>query len=870
MPPLKMPPPKTTEIIEFIENNYKPGQAATKPLSNLVIRDFRTIPGQKPSFAQSQLTSFAHGSKDHIKSSLARRAESYLNGFQEILLVHSDGETDGKIALKAESDNHFKIMEANLKSAENDGERLEVFNDYMKEMHVLVRRAIGAKQCTLEQANRHLQEAEAMYVWEQGRDAVVTLNTTTSADGERFTIAQIDTPRFDLTDKQAFDFFRIVAKSSENRPEWFNNMELWQKNYLLEKVEPIAKKLDKDPSDANFDEAKGKLSKALKTTPSFFRKIPGLANYGDHSLVIMSNNGEVVSQSTEPRSSIVAPITYKGTEQQKKEIVHDNLNQLLQSYSQQAAQYYVDTWGIDPSKTQIPMIFLAQTLVSPMFSNKLNTPESEKVLNQKITALQQLSKPLHYVSVKVNENEVKATVNLKPVGTNHPVNNFRKGAMRLLLNGRAAHNTQEADKFEQSAQKVIDSIKNYGKESNSVLSSTQADKLYRIEQALSDYRAIRNDKGKNLNQGKQLFLSSLEQIITSELGGISHSSCKSGKDREGMKLLHTDAMRTYRTMYEELPKVTDTGDKRHNFVNIMADLFLSNHQQYVADQNAPGCNGLKAITAVMPSDLITKVKERIASHNKKINEREKESGVILDPFKNNKQNADLNKPKAHIMSSKLPSNLNECQENERQELGATPKKNSHTAATTHTFTKPTSNVKPSPFSRATAFMKTNPISTGFAIVGTGMMVGSIVGLLVPPAGAAIMLASLAVGAAISVGGMIYNRMHPQPAHQTLDSYTEGLKAVEAEELDMNLHQGPNLQSTNTSYISRDNSNAPASTNAHSSHTSTQSHSTVAAGSSLLSSSSFAQSRQNNSNTVEDHHEESISESPKTGMSNGNG
>ena len=860
-----MPPLKTTQVIEFIKNNYKLGQAATTLPSNLVIRDFRTNPGQNPSFAQSQLTSFASGSKDHEESSLARRAESYLNGFKKILLEHSGSETHSKIAFETKSDNHFKIMKSNLNSAENDGERLEVFNDYMKKMHYLVQDVIGANQCTLEQANKYMQEAEAMHVWEQGRDAVVTLNTTTNADGERFTIAQIDTPRFDLTDKQAFDFFRIVAKSSENRPEWFNNMESWQKNYLLEKVEPIAKKLDKDPSDANFDEAKGKLSEALKTTPSFFRKIPGLANYGDHSLVIMNNNGEVVSQSTEPRSSIVAPITYKGTEQQKKEIVHDNLDQLLQSHSQQAAQHYVNTWGVDPSKTQIPMIFLAQTLVSPMFSNKLNTPESEKILNQKIVALQQLSRSPHYVTVKVDGKEVEAKVNLKPVGTNHPVNNFRKGAMRLLLNGHAAHNKQEADKFEQSAQEMIDSIKTYAKENNSVLSSSQAFKLDRIEQALSDYRAIRNDKGKNLNQGKQLFLSSLEQIITSELGGISHSSCKSGKDREGMKLLHTDAMRTYRTMYGELPKVTDTGDKRQNFVNIMADFFLSNHQQYVADQNAPGCNGLKATTAVMPNDLLTEVKQRIASHNANIKKPEKKSEVILDPFKNNKQNADLNKPKAHIMSSKLRSNLNE-----RHELEATRKKNSNTAATTYTFAKPPSNAKPTLFSRVTAFMKTNPISTGLAIVGTGMMIGSVVGLLVPPVGAAIMLASLAAGAAVSVGGMIYNRMHPQPAHQTLDSYTEGLKAVKAEELDNELRQEPNLQSANTSYISHDNSNALASTNSHSSRISTQSNSTVATGSSLLSSSSFAQSRQNNSNTVEDHHEESVGESPKTGMSNGNG
>jgi len=110
-------------------------------------------------------------------------------------------------------------------------------------------------------------------------------------------------------------------------------------------------------------------------------------------------------------------------------------------------------------------------------------------------------------------------------------------------------------------------------------------------------------------RGQQLFLSSLEKIITSISGGIPYGSCKSGKDREGLETLHTDAMLAEYAKTGHLPSYYDPPEKRQAFIQTFKSLYETYHQQANADQNAFGAKGLKSIKTNLPADIRATMKE---------------------------------------------------------------------------------------------------------------------------------------------------------------------------------------------------------------------------------------------------------------------
>ena len=115
--------------------------------------------------------------------------------------------------------------------------------------------------------------------------------------------------------------------------------------------------------------------------------------------------------------------------------------------------------------------------------------------------------------------------------------------------------------------------------------------------------------------GRELFLSSLEQLIMLTLGGASYGSCVSGKDRKAIELIHTDAMILYNLRYGAWPNFQDptSPENRVRFVNIVADLYVSRHQQELAGQNAPGADGIKTPWWYFPADIVEAINKRVGS-----------------------------------------------------------------------------------------------------------------------------------------------------------------------------------------------------------------------------------------------------------------
>lgn len=113
--------------------------------------------------------------------------------------------------------------------------------------------------------------------------------------------------------------------------------------------------------------------------------------------------------------------------------------------------------------------------------------------------------------------------------------------------------------------------------------------------------------------GRELFLSSLEQLMILTIKGYSYGSCVSGKDRKAISLIHTDAMALYFLKYGCWPSFTDTPPNRANFVSLVADLYLSRHHQEHAGQNAPGADGIKTPDSYFPKDIAAEITNRLGS-----------------------------------------------------------------------------------------------------------------------------------------------------------------------------------------------------------------------------------------------------------------
>ncbi|KTC93871.1 hypothetical protein [Legionella cincinnatiensis] len=115
--------------------------------------------------------------------------------------------------------------------------------------------------------------------------------------------------------------------------------------------------------------------------------------------------------------------------------------------------------------------------------------------------------------------------------------------------------------------------------------------------------------------GRELFLSSLEQLIILTVGGHSYGSCVSGKDRKAIELIHTDAMILYKERYGSWPVFDELPDKenRIRFVSLVADLYMSRHQHEHAGQNAPGSEGIKTPEWYLPEDIAAEIRRRLDS-----------------------------------------------------------------------------------------------------------------------------------------------------------------------------------------------------------------------------------------------------------------
>lgn len=103
--------------------------------------------------------------------------------------------------------------------------------------------------------------------------------------------------------------------------------------------------------------------------------------------------------------------------------------------------------------------------------------------------------------------------------------------------------------------------------------------------------------------GRELWHSSLENLLVLYQDGVPTGSCVSGKDRKAIELIHTDAMLLFRDYYGYWPSINDTGKKRERFVAIFDHLYTAWHQHNHSGQNAPSSAGIKTPANYLPGDI---------------------------------------------------------------------------------------------------------------------------------------------------------------------------------------------------------------------------------------------------------------------------
>ncbi|MFI4962740.1 MAG: oxidoreductase [Legionellales bacterium] len=140
-----------------------------------------------------------------------------------------------------------------------------------------------------------------------------------------------------------------------------------------------------------------------------------------------------------------------------------------------------------------------------------------------------------------------------------------------------------------------------------------------LQKLLADYKTVLNSGLCSATifdyDGRELFLSSLEQLIILNMGGFSSGTCVSGKDRKACELMHTDAMLLYYERYAVFPKfgVPSERQERINFIELVTDIYLSRHQHVLAGQNAPGSEGIKTVEEYFPADITEAINKRLAA-----------------------------------------------------------------------------------------------------------------------------------------------------------------------------------------------------------------------------------------------------------------
>ncbi|MFA6302971.1 MAG: oxidoreductase [Legionella sp.] len=316
---------------------------------------------------------------------------------------------------------------------------------------------------------------------------------------------------------------------------------------------------------------------ALKTAPSIneavlflssrHRTLPVPANFAVHSVYRLNNNGEI---------QLLGAKRYRSS--------HIASRDILECSKSVQMRHATSNFAKVTEQAQQGQYILMQTLISPIFGSDYVPKFVTELLPELPPDID-----LYNLAVEAVERNNRTRMILKH---NHPFN-IAKYVFATQANSSDSANLIKA-------------------------ASSVANLKPALQELIADYTTVLKSGVGSATvfdyDGRELFLSSIEQLIIFGMSGFSYGSCVSAKDRKAIELMHTDAMLLYKEKYGVWPKfgLPTEKEERINFVAIVVDVYLTWHQHVHAGQNAPGSDGIKTVYWYFPNDIADAINERFS------------------------------------------------------------------------------------------------------------------------------------------------------------------------------------------------------------------------------------------------------------------
>ncbi len=444
-----------------------------------------------------------------------------------------------------------------------------------------------------------LERAEEFAIAKEAKPCVCTIMRLEGSEDEF--IVMIDQPQDPFYEEIKQELLAI-QNNSRKKPDWFSVLKEYEKNYIKTFLK-----------DRNLEKELGSVTNALS---SKLRIIPVPSNYGKHTLITYTRsngNAKLVVHPPQYRSSHAAS---RDIAKQSQSIRDTHTVRNLRKMVMDAVMNKLnklETTEMNPANTiYIPILY--QTLISPII-----TITPDYYLNQdKKIAVEQVQGELNKYIDDINKT-YNVKIHCEIFSTNHPLNY-----------GKYLDPTTPSNSTGKRVKVLVEKAEKDPRYQNGSLLKAACIKLkYYTTSSSSLTKSYR-----------ELHLSSLEQLVTAELEGISIGSCVSGKDRKAVEIAHTDAMRVFFQKYGKLPAFGSTKNEKVAFAKLFAEIYCSKHQQALASQNAPGSFGTKTPDMYLPPYLIKAVHEWYQNHSiyqqMKTKDTLKESDIMAS---NNELNA---------------------------------------------------------------------------------------------------------------------------------------------------------------------------------------------------------------------------------------
>lgn len=554
------------------------------------------------SFTNSEFRSIVAETQHYVH--FTRRIAALHKG-AELLLDSLDiqGETRKKLAaelatIKVKSDEEIQ------KTPHGSASPIQPYQDilikYTSQLkNTLIDQALIPKSEVVEALGR----AEEYASLAEGRPPLCTISQTSEREDW---VIQLETPQDPLSDKKKGEFLNVVKLVHENKaheaPAWFKLMPEVEKELFITTF--------KDAKNIND------IADKAATISSKLRSIPGVANFSRHSFVVMTQDGTILTEDSRLRSSMVSsrdlPKDATGT---RHELTEHNVQQIIDAMLLEQVTKLV--MRSEEEKIPGPPDSEPKPLTIPILMQTLITPfkEPDKSLFQDKEAVIAALKRAGNTQRDFIVDGRKITVNLEFISTNHPLNPGRfvaptvsTGSMEAAQTDPTATNTFViADKDTKEISKLIRLAKEFAhdyKDKKVDIAATALEDALKRSFVVSD---------------RELYISALEELTTSLIGGIPYGSCVSGKDRKGLETMYADAMRLYFDIYGAVPPMSWTNESekadRARFVKIFTDIYVTRHQHENAGQNAPGADGIKTPALYLPNDILSAIEKRTNNPN---------------------------------------------------------------------------------------------------------------------------------------------------------------------------------------------------------------------------------------------------------------